>query len=257
MVERSDLPWEKIYDYVVACGGHRDPVEFVHAMLDEMDDLVPFDEGVAFCLDESRRVCDQWLVNIKPRWLNMYLDYYSHIQGTQWNLRTSPANELRKKPTVEHIQWGDAPMDEFVANYIMARGIQCSLAVTFFDPNGLPRVVLSFDRVRRSRFTAREVETVRYASIQLGMLFKNFLVNPSLFPSAIAQNVGIDSRIEKVLTKRELEVVELLARGLSPAHVATTLHISISTAYKHIAHIYKKLNVSSQQELLVRVLGSR
>ena len=43
--------------------------------------------------------------------------------------------------------------------------------------------------------------------------------------------------------------------GLSPAHVADTLFISTSTAYKHIANIYKKLHVSSQQELLVRVLG--
>ena len=63
--------------------------------------------------------------------------------------------------------------------------------------------------------------------------------------------------MEILLTKREQEVVELLCRGLSPAHVSKTLKISVSTAYKHIAHIYKKLNVSSQQELLVKVLGDK
>ena len=35
----------------------------------------------------------------------------------------------------------------------------------------------------------------------------------------------------------------------------TLLHISLGTANKHIAHIYRKLGVDNKQELLVKLLG--
>lgn len=56
------------------------------------------------------------------------------------------------------------------------------------------------------------------------------------------------------LTARETEIANLLCQGISPANISRTLYISLSTTYKHIANIYKKMHVSSQQELLVRLL---
>jgi HD-GYP domain-containing protein (c-di-GMP phosphodiesterase class II) len=48
------------------------------------------------------------------------------------------------------------------------------------------------------------------------------------------------------LTSREVEVLRLLARGLSNKEIAELLVISGSTAGKHIEHIYEKLDVSSR-----------
>ena len=48
------------------------------------------------------------------------------------------------------------------------------------------------------------------------------------------------------LTAREVEVLRLLARGLSNKDIAERLVISRSTAGKHIEHIYEKLEVSSR-----------
>lgn len=52
------------------------------------------------------------------------------------------------------------------------------------------------------------------------------------------------------LTKRENEVLLLLAKGRTAPYLARDLFISESTARTHIAHIYRKMNVNSQQELL-------
>lgn len=252
MAERFAIPWENIYDYTIECGCAHDPNEFVKTALNEMRSLVSYDQGLAYCLDENRRVQAQHLMNIKSRWSTMYLEYYSHLESTRQSLNEAVV-ETYGMPLVRQIVWSEEPITEFLANYIMARGVTYSLTFVLFDLNGLPRVAVSLDRTRNVRFSEAEMAVVRLAVSQLGNLYKNFFVDPATVPGQGKRESSHDSLAP--LTKREREVVDLLCQGLSPAHVARTLHISVATAYKHISHIYKKLNVSSQQELLVRVLG--
>ena len=48
------------------------------------------------------------------------------------------------------------------------------------------------------------------------------------------------------LTAREIDVLRLLARGLSSKQIATELVISPKTARNHIEHIYVKIGTSSR-----------
>jgi DNA-binding NarL/FixJ family response regulator len=50
------------------------------------------------------------------------------------------------------------------------------------------------------------------------------------------------------LTKREREVLERLAEGLSPAQIATLLGISPKTVGTHVEHIYAKLGVHTRAQ---------
>jgi DNA-binding NarL/FixJ family response regulator len=59
---------------------------------------------------------------------------------------------------------------------------------------------------------------------------------------------------EKVLTPREIEVVEYLARGLSYADVGMALGISPNTVRAHIRSIYDKLVVASKTEAVMAAL---
>lgn len=52
------------------------------------------------------------------------------------------------------------------------------------------------------------------------------------------------------LTRREEEILRLLARGRDAAHVAEALCISPATARTHLRNIYSKLGVHSQQDIL-------
>ena len=53
-----------------------------------------------------------------------------------------------------------------------------------------------------------------------------------------------------LLSRRETEVMRLLAKGHNAAFIQEKLCISRSTAKTHINHIYKKLDIHTQQELL-------
>ena len=53
-----------------------------------------------------------------------------------------------------------------------------------------------------------------------------------------------------LLSRRETEVMFLLAKGHNSAYIQEKLYISEGTAKTHIRHIYRKLDVHTQQELM-------
>lgn len=70
--------------------------------------------------------------------------------------------------------------------------------------------------------------------------------------------IKADTREEKntildCLSKRELEVVDLIAEGYSNADIAKILFISVHTVNDHTKNIYRKLDVHSRFELTALV----
>jgi len=62
-----------------------------------------------------------------------------------------------------------------------------------------------------------------------------------------AQSSTVDA-----LTERELEILRLIARGLSNQEIADTLVIALQTVKKHTSHIYGKLGVTSRTQAAAR-----
>lgn len=58
-----------------------------------------------------------------------------------------------------------------------------------------------------------------------------------------------------VLSARELEVILLVARGLSNRQISRSLHLSEATVKRHLANIYPKMGVSSRGEAARKVLA--
>ena len=59
------------------------------------------------------------------------------------------------------------------------------------------------------------------------------------------------------LTKREQEVLQRLLMGDSYKMVADACNISIGTVYSHINNIYKKLNINSKSEAVIKAIRER
>lgn len=56
------------------------------------------------------------------------------------------------------------------------------------------------------------------------------------------------------LTRREREVLELLARGLRYCEIEERLHMSHATLRSHLSHIYEKLHAHNRTEAAVKFL---
>jgi len=59
------------------------------------------------------------------------------------------------------------------------------------------------------------------------------------------------------LSGRELEVLLMVARGMSNQQIATSLHLSEATIKRHLANIYPRIGVSSRGEAVRKALSER
>ncbi|HAS09657.1 MAG TPA: DNA-binding response regulator [Acidimicrobiaceae bacterium] len=71
------------------------------------------------------------------------------------------------------------------------------------------------------------------------------VVAPRFLPALTRRATNADSG---ALSRRELEVLQLLAEGLSTSEVADRLILSVNTVRNHITHVLTKLDVRSRLE---------
>lgn len=71
-------------------------------------------------------------------------------------------------------------------------------------------------------------------------------------PEKLTQDKTHQEQIE--LTKREIEILEQLSKGLKYQQIADNLFISPATVRKHIENVYKKLHVHNKVEAIQKAL---
>jgi LuxR family maltose regulon positive regulatory protein len=64
-----------------------------------------------------------------------------------------------------------------------------------------------------------------------------------------------ESRLVEPLSERELEVLELIAQGLTNQAIASLLFLSLNTVKAHTRNIYGKLGVHSRTQATARARG--
>jgi len=81
------------------------------------------------------------------------------------------------------------------------------------------------------------------------------LLSPAITKRVISQFSRIRQRAPQKeledLTERELEVLRLIARGLSNAEIGQELYISDTTVKTHITHIFQKLDLRDRVQAVV------
>jgi DNA-binding NarL/FixJ family response regulator len=66
-----------------------------------------------------------------------------------------------------------------------------------------------------------------------------------------------NASVVEVLSQRENEILQLLAKGLLYKEIADQLHISTSTVRQHIHKIYEKLHVQNRTEAINKAFGNK
>lgn len=248
-MDQSRVPWKKIYHAVLSCGNEHQLENFCIKVLAEAAIFCPYDQALVYFLDGNGRIYHQRLVNMDERWNHLYLVYYFQTANGRYDC----GREFRENPSQPPIQlreWAAEPGSEFLADYIQPCGIQQSLGFPLYDIYGRPRTVFALDRLRGQPYGEQELRLLSLLIPQLNNLHKNFFCFQE--EKALPNHIDWD---DLHLTRRETEVAKLLCEGALPASIAKALYISQSTTYKHIAHIYRKLNVTSRQELMISLLG--
>ncbi|MBQ8563112.1 MAG: helix-turn-helix transcriptional regulator [Firmicutes bacterium] len=247
-ITADEARWKELYNFFNICGHSHNPRSFALDILENIGTICPHDQAVVFFLDGNCKVVGMELKNHNEKSLRMYLDYYANIEDKEYGGFDSN-RENPNQPTINVRDWNRETSTEFIPHYIMPMGLKYSCGFALYDLNANPRTVFALDRLSASQFTNGELYNLQLAVTMLNNLHKNFYYQGFSLGS-VKQAVWEEAK----LTAREIEIVDLLSQGISPGNISKILYISQSTTYKHIAHIYEKMGVSSQQELLVKLL---
>jgi DNA-binding NarL/FixJ family response regulator len=106
------------------------------------------------------------------------------------------------------------------------------------------------------------IHIIRQVDVQkrLELLMRDFIVTGTEMPAEQARTLISSSRAtgrETELSDRELDVLRLLATGITTSAIAEKLHISRTTVNNHIQHILRKLNAHSRLEAIRRAEHAR
>lgn len=82
------------------------------------------------------------------------------------------------------------------------------------------------------------------------------LVQPSVAAKVLDRfaQLSRESVVPDLLSSREIEVLQLMARGAANKEVASSLSISESTVKTHIANIFQKLDVNGRTDAVTQAL---
>lgn len=250
----KDSYWNDIYSILLSCGAAQDPQHLLVEFIDKVQHLCPFDQATVYFRDGNAKYSGQYVVNVDERWISMYLSYYSTTENHRYDCFLNP-NSMEYKELLSYssyglLDWEQEEPTEFLFNYIRPRGLKYTFSFPLYDLNNNQRSIVMLDRVSGACFRDEELATMYLLIPQLNSLHRNFYYQG--FNMNDIKNATWNATC---LTARESEIASMLCQGVTTANISRTLCISLSTTYKHIAHIYEKLNISSRQELLVRLLG--
>ncbi len=243
------------YALIAGCSQARSPRTFVTRFLALLKKACPYDEAMAFFINANGRVFDKYTIGIKPERLDTYLEYYMElaaVESPEYNLNVSP-KESSGMSFSQIIDWSTFPDSTFKREYIVPHGLKHTWGFCFFDVLGTSRVVFSLDRLRNDPYSETERSRLGLALPILNNMYRNF------FYQGTEMEGPADTApwAKYKLTAREQEIALLLCQGMTTHTISASLCISVTTTYKHISNIFRKVGVTSQQELIAKLLNQK
>ena len=242
---------ELYYQFLLKCGNEHEPFGFCSAIVRELSRLVWYDQARVIFLDITGKIRSSLLYGVNEGTWQTFMSYYSDdCIGSKYSLK-EPL-QLTENEKVQICDWTDPETwdshDVFASTYVKPLQLKYCLGMGLSDTQNCIRCIISLDRIKDVPYSEKEIFVIQRLRPLLDNLFINFFTVPAFSAS---QQELIFSKYS--LTKREAEIAGLILAGATPASISARLCISVTTAYKHIANMYKKAGVSNRQEFIVQL----
>ncbi|MDI4648294.1 helix-turn-helix transcriptional regulator [Cohnella hashimotonis] len=261
-VRRVDPVSGQTFDYLYTVQDSLFGLKHIH-----LDSLYALDPGsVKLARDRHGTVCGLFVfIAINARTID-YLKreplsaaYFSSLDESRLNELRVPGHERAGYfvKTLDVCDPSDGAMMQAAGIAFITHMLSAGFVVAAPPPHPLPRdIFLSFGAeipdVVHYDYDER-IATPYYVLDTRGPKLQDYL-NRTIAAIGLADETELETEPEAApgpyLTSRERGVADLVAEGRSNAEIAERLFISETTVKKHVAHIFKKLNVRSRAQLI-------
>lgn len=183
--------------------------------------------------------------------LRLYVEKFIMIDFINWYVRSSDKTVFRESDIVpDSIRLNSS----FMSKWMMPMGLYHGAGM-IISRNGIRYAGMFFYRDENEpNFSDHDIEILHIINERLCRKFS------ATFPNGI-----INSEMEKLpdniidfddrLTNREKEIISYIDAGVLRNDLCNQLHITENTLNKHFANIYRKLNISSFEQLMRMLKG--
>lgn len=233
----------RVYRFLNKCGKERTPYNLCCTIAIEAERLIPYDQARVIFIDEKGKITSSMLYGVKQQNWRRFMDYYeTEPYGSNYSLKTPI--RLTPNECVKLCDWTNPNrqdgFEHFVKSYVRPLKLKYCLGIGLSDNQDCLRCILSLDRTRDVPYEQEDIDLIKYLHPLINHLHINLFTPPQNFSQK-------DFLLNQpVLTQREWEIANLIIKGVSTTDISTRLCISKNTIYKHIANMYKKLNVSNK-----------
>jgi len=189
----------------------------------------------------------EWLANL----INQQADLAVSAEADNRREALEAVRASKPDAAVVDISLGDSSGLELIKDLKQAHPEIRILAFTMHDESHYASRALRAGAggylVKREA-TGKVIDAIR-AILAGKLVLSDSLAEAQAAPGAPGR-CGTEPSPLELLSDRELEVFELLGRGLGTPQIAETLHLSIKTVQTHCAAVKEKLHLESGRELI-------
>ena len=213
--------------------------------------LIPYSHSLAYTIPEpkdsagKKRKFSFFSHDLTKECIELYENKYMPIDFINWYIRSSSDSAFKESDVIaEAIRINTTFYKEWLLPFDLHYGL-----VMPVNRKGIEYMCIVLYRSQdEGDFTDREKDILAILSdhiaIHLNMLY------PFGLSESEPQSSALKTEIYKTLTKRELEIINLVTHRVYRTELAEKLYISENTLNKHLANIYVKLGVHTYEELL-------
>jgi len=221
------------------------PIQFQHESLRLVNGLLDLTSSVFYVIDPEIRNQGVALSNLDVDAEKQYRKKYGDLD---------PLNPRRFHNRPESVVTLDSQMSFnmlrqsiYFTDFMKPLGHRY-VADVFLRCQGEVVAVLSVMRSEeKPDFSAAEISTLK--SLQP---FMEYALNSVYLPRRYGERKTLQERYQ--LTRREIDVLELVVSGLSNKSIANELGLGLATVKTHLINLYRKTEAVSRTELLYRIM---
>ena len=257
-VALDDMTWRCISNSVIRINSTSSLSDFCQESLACVCRMIPVFQGLISLVrrDGAKRTySDMYFVGEPPRsWNDVYIE-----EGLAVEPRIQ---DLELKLTNSVYRWTDLYSAEERKNRPITKrilepmGIEFGLHAILNNEHGELGEINLYRTPAQRDFTDQEKEILKifcdHITPRLAVLIETNEGHSNLTGGQKIPDSDI-AEFEKLLTRREHQILTLASEGLKNDEIARKLHLSPATVKKHVQNGYRKLGVSSRAQLVRRL----
>lgn len=223
--------------------------QILSLLLKEVKSLIPYSHSLSYFVQYDNGIPKSFQYespDIPQPHLRLYAEKFIMIDFINWYARSADISVFRESDIVpDSIRLNS----DFMSKWMIPMGLYHGAGM-IIGMNGIKYAGVFFYRDEdEPNFSDHDIEILHILNERLSRKFVKD------FPNGILNN-NIENLHENTidfndrLTKREREIISYINSGFLRNDLCSQLHITENTLNKHFANIYRKLNISSFEQLM-------